>query len=70
MSIPLDRLYHFIDNIAQHIFKDRVIIYRFYPHGSKNVDDLHQLIDYTWEDQQIYPSVYCHDQEPMDYAYS
>ena len=70
MSIPLDRLYHFIDNIAQHIFKDRVIIYRFYPHGSKNVDDLHQLIDYTWEDRQIYPSVYCHDQEPMDYAYS
>jgi hypothetical protein len=33
MSIPLDRLYHYIENIAKEIRGDDVLIYRFYPHG-------------------------------------
>jgi hypothetical protein len=69
MSIPLDRLYHFIEDIAQRIFEDRVIIYRFYPHGSKNINDMKQLNDETWEDMQLYPSLYCNDQEILDYDY-
>jgi hypothetical protein len=43
MSIPLDRLYHYILNVAQEIYNDRIIIYRFYPHGSKNINDLNNL---------------------------
>jgi hypothetical protein len=69
MSIPLDRLYHFIENIAQHVFEDRVIIYRFYPHGSKNVADMAELRPEYWQDTQLNPSLYCHDQEPLDYNY-
>ena len=40
MSIPLDQLYHYIENVAQEIYSDRIIIYRFYPHGSKNINNL------------------------------
>lgn len=69
MSIPLDRLYHFIEDIAQHIFEDRVIIYRFYPHGSKNVEDMHLLNNENWQDTQLNPAMYCNDQEPLDYNY-
>jgi hypothetical protein len=34
MSIPLDRLYHCIEDVANNIFGN-VVIYRFYPHGLK-----------------------------------
>jgi hypothetical protein len=68
MSIPLDRLYHFIDNMAQSVYGDDVIIYRFMPHGSKNLQDLHPLKNYEdWFTNQICPQILCHDQEPLDY---
>lgn len=69
MSIPLDRLYHFVESVAQDILQDRVIIYRFYPHGSKNVEDMEILKDEDWQIQQLSPSLYCNDQEPLDYDY-
>jgi len=69
MSIPLDRLYHFVESVAQDIFQDRVIIYRFYPHGSKNVEDMILLNDEEWQITQLSPSLYCNDQEPLDYDY-
>jgi hypothetical protein len=69
MSIPLDRLYHFIQDIAQHISEDRVIIYRFYPHGSKNVEDMSILKLDSWQNISSNVSLYCHDQEPLDYNY-
>ena len=70
MSIPLDRLYHYIENVAQEIYNDRIIIYRFYPHGSKNIDDLNNLYDSdTWCDKTIYPSLWCNDQEPLDHKF-
>jgi hypothetical protein len=69
MSIPLDRLYHFVESVAQDIFQDRVIIYRFYPHGSKNVEDMTPLKDENWQITQLSPAVYCNDQEPLDYQY-
>ena len=37
MSIPLDRLYSFIKDHGEAIFGDSVLIYRFWPHGSKNI---------------------------------
>ena len=43
MNIPLDRLYHYIRDIAKEIYGDRIIIYRFWPHGSKNINDLNNL---------------------------
>ena len=70
MSIPLDRLYHYIENVAQEIYNDRIIIYRFYPHGSKNIDDLNNLYDLdTWCDKTIYPGLWCNDQEPLDHKF-
>ena len=69
MSIPLDRLYHFVESVAQDIFQDRVIIYRFYPHGSKNVEDMTPLKDENWQITQLSPALYCNDQEPLDYQY-
>ena len=69
MSIPLDRLYHFIESVAQNIFQDRVLIYRFYPHGSKNFKDLNTLNTISWKEGTLAPHIYCNDQEPLDYDY-
>ena len=77
MNIPLDRLYHYIRDIAQEIYGDRIIIYRFWPHGSKNINDLNNLNegnneslgDNEWLKRTISPSVWCNDQEPLDYEF-
>jgi hypothetical protein len=70
MTIPLDRLYHYIDDIAQDIYGDRVIIYRFFPHGSKNVNDLSNLYSSdTWADKNVFPFLWCHDQEPLNFEH-
>ena len=67
MSIPLDQLYHFIENIAKEI-NDNIVIYHFYPHGSKNIENLQELReDFTWQDYALNFSIYCHDQEPLNY---
>jgi len=72
MSIPLDRLYHYIENIAKEVRSDDVIIYRFYPHGSKKIEDL-TLLDpnyatYNWKQWQTLPVIHCNDQEPLNFA--
>jgi hypothetical protein len=70
MNIPLDRLYHYIENIAQEIYGDRVIIYRFWPHGSKNISDLNSLKKpNVWEENIMFPAIWCNDQEPLDYEF-
>ena len=77
MNIPLDRLYHYIRDIAKEIYGDRIIIYRFWPHGSKNINDLNNLNegnneslgDNEWLKKTISPSVWCNDQEPLDYEF-
>ena len=67
MSIPLDRLYHYIESIVNKI-TNNVIIYRFYPHGSKKLEDLQELErQYTWEEKALKISMYCNDQEPLNY---
>jgi hypothetical protein len=69
MSIPLDRLYHYIENIAEEVYGD-VVIYRFCPHGSKKLEDLqplYQLNQYNAPDAQ--PHIICHDQEPLDFDF-
>ena len=71
MSIPLDRLYHFIKKIAIKNYGAPVIIYRFWPNGSKNIEDLHPLTTYpnSWCECIVRPAVWCHDQEPLDYDF-
>jgi hypothetical protein len=69
MNIPLDRLYHFINDTANNIYEDHVIIYRFWPHGSKNVLDLNMLYPVDWYSETISPGIWCNDQEPLDYEF-
>ena len=69
MSIPLDRLYHYIENIAEEIYGNPIIIYRFYPHGSKKLEDLVPLKWHDWKELAIFPNIYCNDQEPLNYNY-
>lgn len=67
MSIPLDRLYHYIDDIAKEI-TDNLIIYRFFPHGSKKLKDLQDLTGpVSWQDKALKIPLYCNDQEPLNY---
>ena len=68
MSIPLDRLYQYIESVAEEIRDDTVIIYRFYPHGSKKVEDLSNFREYFYLDYYTMPHLYCNDQEPLDYS--
>ena len=65
MSIPLDQLCYFIESVAIEIYGDPVIIYRFWPHGSKNIQDLNPLGNADWFSQNTRPFVWCHDQEPL-----
>lgn len=54
--------------MIEDIHGDSVIIYRFDPHGSKNLADLKPLSkdpDKCW----MFAHVYCHDQEPVNYDY-
>lgn len=70
MNIPLDRLYHYIQSIAEQIRKDHIVIYRFWPHGSKNIDDLNHLCNHDgWLEKTSCISMWCNDQEPLDYEY-
>lgn len=69
MSIPLDRLYHYVEKIIEEKHGDNVIIYRFFPHGSKKFTDLTPLrtIPPTWKEKKLQPQVFCNDQEPLNY---
>jgi hypothetical protein len=70
MSVPLDRLYNFLHDVCNH---HDLIIYRFFPHGSKKITDL-KAIKTVWPVVLKNPipfQMICYDQEPLDYdAYS
>lgn len=66
MSIPLDRLYHYIESLCS----DNIIIYRWLPHGSKKLNDLHPLSPYDnteWKELMTSVLLICHDQEPLHF---
>lgn len=76
MSIPLDRLYHYL---RSQINED-IIIYRWFPHGSKKIDDLGPIDskffigsdltpNITEFQRHLLPIMICHDQEPLNYNY-
>ena len=65
MSVPLDRLYNFLHDVCD---RDDIIIYRFFPHGSRKISDLVMLEDYNkllLENQKKF--VIYHDQEPLNF---
>jgi hypothetical protein len=66
MSVPLDRLYNYIENIVTEI-TDNIIIYRFFPHGSKKATDLTPYKNYSWHQFHSFPEIICNDQEPLNY---
>jgi len=67
MTIPLDRLYHYIESIAKKIDKD-IVIYRFWPHGSKKIENLGPINGpINWSNAVLRVGIYCHDQEPLNY---
>lgn len=66
MSVPLDRLYNFLQDIANH---DSILIYMFLPHGSRKLED---LVVFNWKDidwftQMTSPYMIFHDQELLMY---
>lgn len=67
MCIPLDQLYNFLDGII----KGRNLIYRFSPHGSKNIEDLSLLKtnSQNWQENLNSLVVIMHDQEPLNFDY-
>jgi hypothetical protein len=69
MNIPLDKLYHYIENICEKIYGDRIIIYRFWPHGSKNINDLHSINSDNYVEKATLPLIWCNDQEPLSYDF-
>jgi hypothetical protein len=66
MSIPLDRLYHYIESVANEVYGD-TIIYHFWPHGSKNINDLIPFNDPAEIDMLTKPQIFCYDQEPLNF---
>ena len=61
MSVPLDRLYNFLHDQCD----QDIIIYRWFPHGSRKVEDC-TLLNQTTEFELVtnLPMI-CHDQEPL-----
>jgi hypothetical protein len=68
MSIPLDRLYHYIEDIAKNVYGD-VIIYRFWPHGSKKIENFSPLYTFDWVQNTTLPPLLCNDQEPLEFDF-
>ena len=81
MSVPLDRLYHYLDDCVNH----DLLIYGWSTHGSRNLDDFGMLLDTIHPEEwavlratstvQEFKSMVlrsnhavmiCHDQEPLD----
>ena len=71
MSIPLDQLYHYLDTINNEMYNDCILIYHFYPHGSKNMENLQSLSNRQlgYFDKIQYANMIMYDQEPLQYNY-
>ena len=68
MSVPLDRLYNFLYDIAN---RSDLLIYQFFPHGSRKLEDLKDLFTikpgHSWIKGMTTPCMIMHDQEPLMY---
>jgi len=67
MSVPLDRLYNFLHDLCNH---DDILIYRFLPHGSKNIHDCGPISLFDNKIKNFSARhIICHDQEPLSRSY-
>ena len=67
MSVPLDRLYNFLNDICN---RDDLIIYGFSPYGSRKLEDiriLQNIQNQDWIARMTVPALIFHDQEPLHY---
>ena len=64
MSVPLDRLYNFLHDVCNH---DDVVIYRFFPHGSRKITDLLPLNPKRLHRMGLDKCAIFHDQEPLNF---
>lgn len=64
MSVPLDRLYNYLRDVCNH----DIIIYRFFPHGSKKLTDC-KLLSNEHSNVELLTQMHAvfHDQEPLDF---
>jgi hypothetical protein len=67
MSIPLDRLYPYIEQVAQEARNGVVDLHRFYPYGSKDISNLSPIQSIQGYQKYISPMIFCNDQEPLDF---
>jgi hypothetical protein len=65
MSVPLDRLYNFLNDLCD----QDTVIYRWFPHGSRKVENCkpltRQIIDADFATKIKSTVLICHDQEPL-----
>ena len=68
MFVPLERLYDFLDQFVD----NNVLIYRFYPHGSRKLSDISQINNKftdNWITNHESIPMLMHDQEPLNYDF-
>lgn len=67
MYVPLNQLYNFLDGHVD----SNTLIYRFLPHGSKNIEDLTLLKTNTqnWQENLQSVIMIMHDQEPLNFDF-
>jgi hypothetical protein len=65
MSVPLDRLYHYLDDCVNH----DLLIYGWFPHGSRKLENLKPWLAYSDSEFLNSALIICHDQEPLDYEF-
>ena len=66
MFVPLERLYDFLDQFVD----NNVLIYRFYPHGSRKLSDISQINNKftdNWITNHESIPMLMHDQEPLNF---
>lgn len=63
MSVPLDKLYCFLEDQID----TNVVIYHWFPHGSKKLSHLRAMRKFSNAELYFRPTVIFHDQEPYDY---
>ena len=65
MNVPLSRLYNFWYQLGD---EPKICFYRFYPHGSKKIEDLSKLLDHGKITHSSHATfMFCHDQEPLNW---
>lgn len=63
MTIPFSNLYHWVEGH----YPSTGITYTFSPAGNRDLQNLKYFRVYDEVDQELYPEVICHDQEPLNF---